>query len=240
MTRFDLSTAELDVVWRAAGLGALPLIIDVPSPGATHTERADIERRVWTDLVERGLADDHGVPHWRLLDRLETIARCGRSLQLRTFGADATRAVLATRGRHNVLGVLGERFHLTAVPDTGRPATLVSLLPEVPAGQGHSVSVDTTVFTTAAADPATAHDRLRRHGLGADDARMLLAMTTGAVRITQLVSERRDGTVVRSRPVSVLDTATGRYRVVRTVTAAGDHLTVTPTTAAALADALTA
>jgi hypothetical protein len=239
MTRLDLSTAELDVVWRAADLGALPLILDVPSPGATHAERAGIEARVWTDLVARGLADDHGRAHWRLLDRLETIATCAHSLQLRVFGADARRAILATRGRRTVLGVLDERFHVTAVPGTGRAATLLSLLPEVPAGQGHSVSVETAVFSTAATDPATAHDTLRRHGLGADDARTLLAMTTGAVRISQFVTERRDGGVVRSRPVSVLDTARGRYRVIRTVTAAGDHLTVTPVTTAALVDALT-
>jgi hypothetical protein len=240
MTRFDLSFTELDVVWRAAGFGALPLIMDVPSPGGTHAERAAVERRVWGDLVARGLADDHGVAHWRLTDRLETIAKCGQSLQLRIFGADATRAILATRGRHNVLGVLGERFLLTTAPDTGRAATLVSLLPEVPTGQGYSVNVDTAVFTAAVINPPTAHDRLRRGGVSTDDARTLLAMTTGAVRITQLVTERGGGRVVRSRPVSVLDTASGRYRVIRTVTAAGDHLTVTPTTSSALIDALTA
>jgi hypothetical protein len=239
MTRFDLSATELDVVWRTAGFGTLPLIIDVPSPGATHAERALLEHRVWADLVTRGLADDPGRAHWRLTDRLETIARCAQSLQLRVFGADETRAILATRGRHNVLGVLGERFRLAAVPDTGRAETLVSLLPEVPAGPGHSVSVDTALFRAAAADPGTAFDRLRRHGLGTDDARTLLAMTTGAVRVTQLVAERRDGRVTRSRPVSVLDTANGRYRVIRTVTTTGDHLTVTPATTATLADALT-
>lgn len=239
MTRFDLSVTELDVVWRAAGFGALPLILDVPSPGATHAERAALESRVWTGLMARGLADDPGRTHRRLADRLETIAKCGKSLQLRVFGADAVRAILATRGHHNVLGVLGERFHLTAVPATGRAATLVSLLPDVAAGRGHSVSVDTAVFAAAAADPATAHDTLRRHGLGTDDARTLLAMTTGTVRISQLVSEHRTGGRARSRPVSVLDTATGRYRVIRTVTDAGDHLTVTPASAAALESALT-
>lgn len=239
MTRFDLSVTELDVVWRAAGFGALPLILDVPSPGATHAERAELEHQVWTGLMARGLADDPGQAHARLADRLETIAKCGKSLQLRVFGADAVRAILATRGHHNVLGVLGERFHLSAVPATGRAATLVSLLPEVAAGRGHSVSVDTAVFAAAAADPATTHDALRRNGLSTDDARTLLAMTTGTVRISQLVSERHHGGRARSQPVSVLDTAAGRYRVIRTVTDAGDHLTVTPASAAALASALT-
>jgi hypothetical protein len=242
VTRIDLSVTELDVVWRAHPFGALPLIIDVPSPGATHAERAALERRVWADLVARDLADDHGRPHWRLADRLETIALRTRSLQLSVFGADETRAILATRGRDHVLGVLGERFHLKAVPSTGLATTLLALLPEVPPGQGHSVSVDTSVFAaaTTASTPAGAHDTLCEHGLDTDDARTVLAMATGSVRTIQLVGERRhpDGRTTRSRPVSVHDTPTGRYRTIRTITATADHLTVIPTTTTALADAL--
>lgn len=240
MIPFDLSPTELDVVWRAAGFGALPLIIDVPSPGATYTERAEIERRVWTDLVARELADDHGLPHWRLTDRLETIARPSRSLQLRILGADATRAILATRGRRNVLGVLGDRFRVSSVPGTGRAATLLALLPDVPAGHGHSVSVDTAVFV-AATKAAAPREKLRRHGVSADDARALLAMTTGSVRIAQFVAEARnpDGGAVRSPAMSVYDTPSGRYRAIRTITPVTDHLTVTPATSASLADALT-
>ena len=239
MTRFDLSPTELDVVWRALRLGDLPLVIDVPSPGATRAERAALERRVWTDLVTRELADDHGQPHWRLADRLRTIAWRTSSLELRVFGADATRAVLATRGRRNVLGVLRDRFTIGSAPATARAATLIALLPEVPPGQGHSVSVDTGLFAMAVRDPRP-HDRLRRHGVSTDDARTLLAMATGSVRVAQLVAETRDGNgrVVRSRAMSVYDTPSGRYRAIRTVTAGTDHLTVTPATPSALADAV--
>lgn len=239
MTRFDLSPTELDVVWRASGFGALPLVIDVPSPGATHAERAAVERLVWTDLLRRELAEDVGQLNWRLHDRLETIARRGRSLELRVFGADAIRAILATRGRRNVLGVLGDRFRVKSVPATGRAATLLALLPEVPAGRGHSVSVDTTVFA-AATKTAQPHDRLRRHGVGTDDSRTLLAMATGSVRVAQIVVESRDsdGRVVRSGAVSVHDTPAGRYQTIRTVTAHTDHITVTPATTASLVDAL--
>ncbi|MCA1655721.1 MAG: ESX secretion-associated protein EspG [Pseudonocardiaceae bacterium] len=243
MTRFDLSATELDVVWQAAGFGALPLVIDVPSPGATHADRAALERRVWTDLVARDLAEDHGHAHWLLADLLGVLAHRGQSYQLRVFGDDATRAIIATRGRHTVLGVLADRFRLTSVPGVGRAAALAALLPDVPAGRGHSVSVDTTAFAAAtrATSAARAHDRLRVHGLSADDARTLLTMTTGSVRTAQLVAERRDpgGRTVRSRPVSAHDTSAGRYRTIRTITAATDHLTVTPTTTAALVDALT-
>jgi hypothetical protein len=239
MTRFDLSPTELDVVWRALRIGELPLIIDVPSPGATHAERAVLEGRVWTELVARGLADDHGQPHWRLADRLQTIAWRTRSLELRVFGVDATRAVLATRGRRNVLGVLKDRFTISSAPATARAATLIALLPEVPPGQGHSVSVDTDLFASAVRDDKP-HDRLRRHGVSTDDARTLLAMATGSVRIAQIVAETRNanGRTVRSRAMSVYDTPSGRYRAIRTITAGTDHLTVTPATASALADAL--
>jgi hypothetical protein len=239
VTGIDLSVTELDVVWRAKSFGAMPLVIDVPSPGASHAERGAIERRVWAELVDRGLADDHGHPHWRLADRLETIARRTRSLQLRVFGADATRAILAVRGRSHVLGVLGDRFHLKSVPRSGMAATLLGLLPDVPPGHGYSVNVDTAVFA-AAAKGAAAHDTLVKHGLAPDDARTMLAMASGSVRTIQLVSERRDadGRTTRSLPLSVHDTPTGRYRTIRTITATADHLTVTPTTTSALADAL--
>jgi hypothetical protein len=241
MTRLDLSATELDVVWRALEFGALPLVVDVPSPGATYAERLDIERRVWVDLVERGLAEDHGRPNWRLHDRLETIARRGRSLELRVFGADATRAILATRGRRNVLAALGDRFQVRSVPATGRAATILALLPEVPAGHGHSVSVDTAVFADAT-KTGNPLDRLRRHGVSTDDARTLLAMATDSVRIAQIVAESRDidGRAVRSRAVSVHDTPAGRYQTIRTITASTDHLTVTPATTASIADALAA
>lgn len=240
MTRFDLSTTEFDVLWRASELGTPPLVLDVPSPGATHAEREVLERRVWTGLVARDLADDHGQPNWRLLDRLETIARRRHSLELRIMGIGPTRAILATRGRRNVLAVITDRVRLSSVPATGRAATLLALLPEVPAGQGHSISVDTTVFT-AATKAAKPHDKLRRHGVSTDDARTLLAMATGSMRIAQIVAEVRDSTgrTLRSRAMSVYDTPSGRYRVIRTVTPATDHLTVTPATAASLTDALT-
>jgi hypothetical protein len=239
MTRFDLSTTEFDVVWRASEFGSLPLVLDVPSPGATHAERDVLERRVWTELVARDLADDHGQPDWRLLDRLETIARRRHALELRVLGKGATRAILATRGRRNVLAVLTDRVRLSSVPATGRAATLLALLPEVPAGQGQSISVDTTVFA-AATKAAKPQDKLRRHGISTDDARTLLAMATGSVRIAQIVAEVRDSTgrALRSRAMSVYDTPSGRYRAIRTVTSATDHLTVTPASAASLADAL--
>jgi hypothetical protein len=234
-----LSAVELDVVWRAESLGALPLVIDVPSPGTTHAERADLERRVWRDLERRELADDHGRPHWRLADLLAVIAHRRAALEFRVFGRDRRNGILATRGRTAVLAELRESVRLRRVPVTGLARTLLSLLPEERPGAGHSVSVDTGAFAHAvrSADPAAA---LRRTGLDPDAARTLLAMATGAVRIAQFVAEWRDaqGRTTRSPVIAVHDTPAGRYRTIRSATAAGDHLTVTPATSASLVAAL--
>lgn len=238
----DLSATELDVVWRAENLGELPLVIDVPSPGKTHAERADLERRVWTELVDREVADAVGQPVWQLRDLLVVVGRRRRSLQLRVFGQNAINAILAVRGRHVALAVLDGRFRIRRVADTGLAATLLSLLPPVPAGTGHSVSVRTTAFASAArADsPGRARDILQRNGLSADDARTLLTMTTGILRTAQVVDEWRDdlGATTRSRPVSVQDTPHGRYRSIRTITGTDDHLTVTPANSTNLAAAV--
>ena len=50
-----VSALEFDVVWEHLRLGALPLVVKVPSPGKTHEERADLEARAWADLEARGL-----------------------------------------------------------------------------------------------------------------------------------------------------------------------------------------
>ncbi|HEX2130898.1 MAG TPA: ESX secretion-associated protein EspG [Actinophytocola sp.] len=226
-----LSTVEFAVVWRAGSYGALPLVIDVPSPGATPAERAELERRVWTDLEHRDLADDHGHPHWRLSDLLTVIAHRRTSLQLRTFGRDARNAILATRGRATVLAELDDAVRLRRAPETGRASTILSLLPPERPGAGYSVSVPTATFTEAAQAPDPL-PVLHRAGLPPDDARTLLAMTTGTIRVTQLTAEHhhRDGHVTRSPVLAIHDTLAGRYRTIQT----DDHLTVTPATPNAL------
>jgi EspG family len=238
--RVELSPVELDVVWRSEPFEELPLIIDVPSPGATHAERAALEARVWAELVERELADDHGRAAAEVVDLLEVIARRRRSLQLRTFGPDPVRAILAVRGPRAVLGVLDEkRLRLANVPDTGLADTLLSLLPEVPAGRGHSVSVSAAALTeaTGARTASAAWDVLTRHGLNRDDARILLDMATGSVRTGQIAADRRkEGRLIRTdRVVAFHDTQSGRYQTVRKVIESADYLTIGPASRVTLA-----
>lgn len=228
---------EFDVVWRALAFDELPLILDVPSPGATFGERAEVVARAWAALVERELADDHGRARTGLVDALSVIAHRRQSLHLRVFGRDAVRAMLATRGSRAVLARLeGERLSVATVPGSRLIGALLSVLPDLPPGRGHSVSVAVDVFAEAAraAGPTAGWDVLTRHGMNRTDARALLDMTTGSVRTGQIAAELRppNGRIIRSdRVVAFHDTPSGRYQAIR----AGGHLTVAPATRATLA-----
>lgn len=242
MPRFtlELSTLELDVVWRAQAFDDLPLIIDVPSPGGTRAERASLEAQVWTDLVDRELADDHGHATARLVDALRVINHRRQSLELRVFGPDPLRALLAVRGSRAVLAVLdSERFRLAVVANTGLAKTIVSLLPPLHAGRGHPTSVTTTALANAAkaTTPGAAWDALQGHGVNRDDARILLEMATGSTRTGQFAAERRapDGRRSRSpRIVAFYDTPKGRYQVLRKTIGSAEHVTVAPASPQAL------
>jgi hypothetical protein len=242
----ELSAAELDVVWRALSFGDLPLILDVPSPGATQAERAALEARVWAELVDRELAEDHGRATGKLVNVLGVIRHRRWAVELRTFGPDPRRAMLAVHGVRAMLAVHGvravlavlddEKLRLARVPDTGIAGTLLSLLPELPAGTGHQVTVAAEALTAAAAagTSAAARDVLRGHGVNRDDAGSLVTMTTGGIRTGQIAAEHRgpDGRLIRSpRIVAFYDTPHGRYRALRT----DGHLTIGPATLAALA-----
>ena len=214
----ELSAVELDVVWRALSFGDLPLVLDVPSPGATRAARAALEDTVWAGLVDRALAEDHGRATGKLVTVLGVIRRRRWAVQLRTFGPDPRRAILAVHGVRAVLAVLDhERLRLARVPDTGIAGTLLSLLPDVPAGKGHPVTVAAEALTEAAAagTSAAARDVLRGHGVNRDDAGSLITMTTGSIRTGQIAAEHRapDGRLTRSpRIVAFYDTPHGRYR----------------------------
>jgi hypothetical protein len=236
----ELSTLELDVVWRSQPFGELPLILDIPSPGATHAERAALEAQVWTELIERDLADDPGHATNTVVTALQVIARRRLSLHLRTFGPDARRALVAQRGRRTVLGVLDDQgFRLARVADTGLANTLLSLLPEVPAGPGRSVSAPIHGFERAsqAASSTAAIEALTEQGLDRTDARTLLDMTTGSIRTGQIAAEvrKRDGHIARSDHVIAFhDTPHGRYQAV----VRDEYLTVAPATTTTLARAI--
>jgi hypothetical protein len=237
---FALDATEFDVIWRAQGFGVPPAVLDMPSPGVSHAERARIEHAVWSALTGRGLATGFGEPAWGLRAALGVVAKRVTSFELHTA---ELRALL---GRVNQRAVLVEfsdgRLHIRAVADTGLAQTIATLLPELPAGQGQSITVDASLLARAEASLTAAAKRvvLRRGGLSRDDARTFADMMAGAEGHGQIVAEvTRHGTTRRSdRVVAFFHNDTGRYRVIRT----GDHITITPVTTAQLtaaADELT-
>src|SRR3954468_7115933 len=50
-----ISALEFDVLWEHHALDAMPLVLRVPSPGRTDTERARFVHQAWEGLVRRGL-----------------------------------------------------------------------------------------------------------------------------------------------------------------------------------------
>ena len=227
--RFALDATEFDVVWRAAGHGLPPAVLDMPSPGASHAERARIEHAVWSALTGRGLANGFGQAAGGLRTAIGVVAGRVTSFELHTA---ALRALLGRVNRRAVLVEFADgRLLLRTVPETGLAQTIASLLPELPAGPGRSITVDASLLAKAEAAPAR-RVVLRRGGLSRDDARTLADMMCGADGHGQIVAEvTRHGVTRRSdRVVAFFHNAGGRYRVIRT----DDHITITPVTTAQL------
>ena len=232
MTEFALSATEFDVVWRGLGYGVPPLILDVPSPGATYSERAVIEREVWGALAERGLADGPGQPRAAVADVFAVVAGRKKAIELRV-GAFST--VLAVGHRRAVLAQLdGDRMWFETVPETGLAATIVDVLPAAPAGAGRSVTVEARALAAAeaASTPMARQKALQDKGLPRGEARALADMTEGATEVGQFAVEV-DGRRA-DRVVAFYRNATGRYQLIRH----GDHITVTPASAAHLTTAV--
>ena len=93
-----LSTLEFDVVWESERFPHRHLALDVPSPGITHTQRAELVARAWAGLERRGLAErGRAVPE--LADRLSLLAYPQRSVDLVVHSDRKVRGLAATSGR---------------------------------------------------------------------------------------------------------------------------------------------
>jgi hypothetical protein len=230
--KFAVDATEFDVLWRAAGHGVPPVVLDMPSPGGSRAERARIEHAVWSALTGRGLATGFGELAWELRAAIGVVAGRVTSFELHTA---KLRALLGRVNRRAVLVEFADgRLLLRTVADTGLAHTIAALLPELPAGQGRSITVETGLLARAEAAPSR-RVVLRRGGLSRDDARMLADMMCGADGHGQIVAEvtRRGVTRRSEHVVAFFHNATGRFRVIRT----GDHVTITPVSAVQLAAA---
>lgn len=243
-----LSALEFDVLWEAEGLPPRHVAVDVPSPGATHTERAKLRGRAWDTLRARDLVRRGSVLP-ELSDRLHLLARPDLSIdvwvwtdrEIKGLAACADTGDTATDGVDGaddaVLGVVdGSEVWLIPVRRDALAESAVSVAGELSGGVGRSVSVPQNVLRDADAEanagPERLADGLASRGVPTGDARELAGMCTGIGLRGQFGAEcrLRDRRVHRAeRVIAFHDTDAGRYRYLRWQDEAGRAWgTVTP------------
>jgi len=226
--QWRLSAVDFDVLWREAGHGEPPYPLEIPSPGRTHQERAEIVAAVRADLAARGtgglaeavallaggdvLIDGHLV----LDDYVRLVA---------TRVADRAAMALQHQDRLIVRAMAGPRLD----------AALVELLPATPAAHGQSVSLPYQALTGALAGlveqgSAWEFERaLKQAGIRGQDVRWIVGMLgAGRGNGAQFgVTVRRDGG--REQRLGILSwyaTATGGVLIHRPP--GGQWVTIAP------------
>ncbi|MBB5155103.1 ESX secretion-associated protein EspG [Saccharopolyspora phatthalungensis] len=234
----SLSALEFDVLIEHLGLETMPLVLKVPSPGRTHSERATLVESAWRSLAGRGLGHPIGLdPELEWMLRL--LARPGREVDGRFWLQRSVRVLAAadTRSEHAVLVVKdGDTLSLRPAAASGLPREAVSSLPPLPPGPGRSVSVRSGDLDGAAEEAGNnveqLHSALRRRGIRPDDAETLMSMVAGVGARGQFGTAARDrlGRRVRAdHVVGFFDTSHGRYAQLRRPSPSGDMWsTVTP------------
>jgi hypothetical protein len=214
-----ISALEFDVLWEHLRLKSLPLVLKVPSPGRTHSERAKLVQDAWAGLADRGLGE--GVsPDPALAAQLAVLDRPDRELDARLWLGRSVRVLVAQKGGAAVLAVLdnGSLTLREASPD-GLPRDVLTPLPTAPAGPGGSVTMPSAVIEDAARDARNLREfetALRNHGVR--EAAAVAAMISSPVRQGQFGAAVRDNYGRRHRAdrvVGFFDTPAGRYLQLR-------------------------
>jgi ESX secretion-associated protein EspG len=222
-----LSALEFDVLWEHLRLVEMPLVLRVPSPGRTFTERRQLTDDVWRSLAERGLGERLSVDS-RLAHLLRLLDKPDREVDGRFGATRGVRLLVAATGDDAVFALLSKRGLLLAeAPATGMAGQALSGLPVAEAGPGESITVPSAVLDAAAADAGSPEQfelALCRNGLPVRDAGVLRTMVTGVVRQGQFGASARNRWGHRRRAghvVGFFDTTGGRYLQLRTTAADG-------------------
>lgn len=242
-----LSTTELDIIWEAEKLGRLPVPLTVPSPGTTHTERAEIADKAWAALDHRGLADRRRVAG-DVLDLLGVLAAPSVSVDVWLWADSQICGFAAATGHHAALGVLdGDEVWLIPARPNALADAAVSVIGQVPPGVGQAVSVPHHALVAAAAtagdDAHAVVTALEDRGVELYDAQELAGMLLGTVTRGQFGVEHT-GPAGRRRSaghvVAFHDTDAGRYLAQVDTTSDGvDWCTIAPADTQLLTDRVT-
>jgi hypothetical protein len=215
-----LTPVEFDVVWCALGLGAPPVVLQIPSPGRTHTARRRVEAEAWAALRDRGLAEAAGPGPGPALDRLlRLLAAPSLRVELRAWGASSVRAVVAL---HRDDAVLAQRHDEVVVLQQclSVPGAVIGLLTEGRPGTGRAATVPSADLEAALHQPSGAGLRADLVGRGVDrgEAGLIARMVHGIDRRAQIAVLTPDrGRILRRSGalVEVLDAPRGRYLLTR-------------------------
>ncbi len=216
-----ISPVEFDVLWEHLRLAEMPLVLKVPSPGRTYTERRQLVAEVWQALERRGLGQRLEVDP-RLERMLRLMDSADREIDGRFGATRGVRLLVAATGDAAVFAVLSKRgLVLSEVPVTGLAREALSVLPVVGPGPGESVTVRSANLDTAAANASTPEEfelELCRQNLRVRDASILRTMVTGVRRQGQFGASARNRWGHRRRAphvVGFFDTDGGRYLQMR-------------------------
>jgi hypothetical protein len=218
----SISALEFDVLWEHLQLGAMPLVVKVPSPGKTYEERATLEQQAWSDLEGRGLGRPVAVnPEIEHLLRL--LARPEREVDARAYVDRHLRLMVASAGDDAALAMLSDdQLTIQRTSAANLASVAVGLLPSRPAGPGQSVSLRSEDFEAAANGAGGTqtgfHSALLSRGVRTDDADALTRMISDVEGTGNFGAAARDRLGRRQRAdrvVSFFDTEAGRYVQVR-------------------------
>lgn len=220
-----ISSVEFDVVWEHLRLGEMPLVLKVPSPGKTYSERRRLVNDTWRSLESRGLGGPVGLDA-RFEHLVQLLERPQREIDGRLWlgrRAGSVRVLAAATGRSAVLATLTSRgVTLREVSPTGLDRAALAVLPAAPAGPGESVTLPSDDLDAAVANggpaPRDFAAALRDRGLRARDADTLAAMVTQLRRHGQFGAAVRDRLGQRHRAdrvVGFFDNRLGRYLQLR-------------------------
>ncbi|PPK67885.1 ESX secretion-associated protein EspG [Actinokineospora auranticolor] len=218
MSTLVLSALEFDVLWESERLPLRHVAIDVPSPGTTHTERAELVAEAFAALEQRGLAEN-GRAAPEVADRLSLLAHAQVSVDAWVWTDREVKALAVASGDQAGLAVVDNgQVWLIAARATALAEAAVSIAGDAPAGPGRSVSLPTDALDAAAkqagSDPQNLITPLHQDGVPLYEAQTVAAMLGGMGVRGQFGVERvgRDQRRQRGgRVVSFHDTNQGRY-----------------------------
>jgi len=216
-----ISALEFDVLWEHLGLRTMPLVLKVPSPGRTYTERAELVDQVWRALAERDLGHRGGLDG-QLESLLCLLDHPDREVDGR-FGVNrSVRWLAVSRGDAAALATLDRRgLTLRPAAASGLAREAVSGLPAIPPGPGESITLPSAALdaaATTAGSPDDFQDALIDQGIRPRDAGVLRDIVLGVKRQGQFGAAARDKWGKRhraNRVIGFFDNENGRYLQLR-------------------------